>query len=96
MRNSMNTLMGVIMVHLEKDNKHAYVSVNKGIKMHDEKAVEALLSEFGQIHKYDTFDPQRIGDFPKDVKAKALNLIAMIKEKKDGRIKARACADMRK
>ena len=58
--------------------------------------MEALLSEFGQIHKYDTFDPQHIDDLPKDVRREALNLITMIIEKRDGRIKARACADGRK
>ena len=31
-----------------------------------------------------------------DVRKEALNLITMIKEKRDGRVKARACADGRK
>ena len=84
------------MAHVAKDSKHAHVSMNKGVKRHGEKAVEALLSEFGQIHNYDTFDPQRIENLPSDVKSGALNLITMIKEKRDGRIKARACADGRK
>ena len=79
MRNSMDKLMGVIMAHLSKDSKHAHVSVNKGVKMHGKKAVEALLFMFGQIHKYDTFDPQHMDDLPKDVSREALNLITMIR-----------------
>ena len=58
--------------------------------------MEALLSEFGQIHKYDTFDPQYMDKLPAEAKREALSLITMIKEKRDGKVKARACADGRK
>ena len=96
MHNIMNKLMDVIMAHLANYSKHAHVSVNKGVKIHSGKVVEALLSEFDQIHKYDTFDPQHIDELPEDVRREALNLITMIKEKRDRRIKVRACADGRK
>ena len=57
--------------------------------------MEALLKEFGQLHKYDTFDPQRIDKLTPKQKREALNIITMIKEKRSGTIKARACADGR-
>jgi len=54
----MNKHMEVIMAHVKKIDKHAQVSVNKEITRHGDKALEALLSEFGQLNNYNTFDPQ--------------------------------------
>ena len=54
-----------------------------------EKAMNTLLTEFGQLHKYDIFDPQRIKYLTNEVKREALNLITMVKRKKCGKIKAR-------
>ena len=78
LKNGMNKLMCLIMAHMTKDDKHAHVSMNKGIKRHGDRAVEALLYEFGQIHKYDTFDPQVMEDIPNDIRKKTLHLITMI------------------
>ena len=88
--------MDVIMLQLSKEDKHAQVSIKEGIKRHGDRAMEALLKEFGQLHKYNTFDPQRANQLTQDMKNEALNLITMIKEKRSGSIKARACADGRK
>ena len=48
------------------------------------------------MQKYNTFDPHHINDLPTEEKKEALSLISMIKEKRDGKLKARACADGRK
>ena len=37
----------VILTQLSKDVKHAHITVKEGVNMHDEKALDALLSEFG-------------------------------------------------
>ena len=84
------------MAHVAKNDRHAQVSVAKCIKIHGDRAVEAMLSKFGQIHKYDTFDPQVMEDIPKDIRREAFHLITTIKEKINGNIKARACTDGRK
>ena len=81
------------MAHVAKSDKHAQVSVNKGIKRHGDKALETLLSEFGQLQNHNTFDPQHMQYLPIEVRKEALNLITMIKEKMDGKVKARSCAD---
>ena len=70
--------------------------MKKGIKTHEEKALEALLSEFGQIHIHDTFLPQMAETLTANQRKEALQLITMIKEKRFGKVKARACVDGRK
>ena len=92
----LNQVMGIILAQTTRKDKHAHVSVNEGIRRHGDEALHALLSEFGQIHKHDTFEPLDIDSISKEVKKEALNLITMIKEKRCGKIKARACADGRK
>ena len=88
--------MDIIMLQLGKSDKHAQVNVNEGVKRHGDKALVSLLKEFGQIHKYDTFDPQMMSSLTYEQRKAALNIITMIKEKRDGTIKTRACADGRK
>ena len=91
----MNKFMDIIMLQLGKDDKHAQVSVKEGLKRHGDKALTALLKEFGQLHKYDKLDPQIIDNLSFEKRKEALNIITMVKEKRDGIIKARACADGR-
>ena len=59
-KNNMSKFMDIIMLQVTKDDKHAQVSVPEGIRRHGDKALDALLKEFGQVHKYDTFDPQHM------------------------------------
>ena len=49
----MSKLMDLIMLNIGKDDRHTQVSVNEDIKRHGDKALEVLLSEFSQLHKYD-------------------------------------------
>ena len=78
---------------MAKNDKHTQMSVDKGVRRYGELALDALLSEFGQIHKYDTFIPQMVKDLTYKQRKEALNLITMIKEKRCGKVKARACVD---
>ena len=50
-RENMKIMVGTIMSQIQKSDKHAHISVNKGIKRHGEKAINSLLLEFGQLHK---------------------------------------------
>lgn len=72
------------------------MSTKGEIKRYGDKPLHALLSEFGQIHKHDTFDQLNIGNLLKEAKREALNLITMIREKICRKIKGRACPDGRK
>ena len=56
-KDELNQVMGIIMAQVSGIDKHAHVSVNEGVKRHGSEALHALLSEFGQIHKHDTFEP---------------------------------------
>ena len=95
-QNELSMFMDVIMTQLSKGDKHAQVSIKEGLKRHGDRALDALLKDLGQLHKHDTFDPQDIIGLTSGMKKEALNLITMIKEKRTGDIKARACADGRK
>ena len=85
--------MGIIMAHVSKHDTHTHVSVHKGIRRHGDEALYALLSEFGKIHRYDILEHLDTSKLLAEVKKETLNLITMIKQKRRGKIKARACAD---
>ena len=92
-KDTVNQVIGIIMVHVSKNDKHTHVSVNEGIRRHGDEALHILLSEFGQIHRHDTFEHLDISKLLAEVKKEALNLITMIREKRCGKIKSRACAN---
>ena len=47
LKNQLTHVVGTIFAQIAKHDKYAQVSVPKGIKRHGDKALEALLSEFG-------------------------------------------------
>lgn len=92
----MGKVMEVILAQVLVNNKHVHVLVSEGIRRLGNEALHALLAEFGQIHKHDTFNPKHAEGLPNTVKHEALRLITMIKEKWCGKIKAQAYANGRK
>ena len=89
-------MVGVVMTQMSKADKYAQVSVKEGIRRHGQKAIDAMIKEFTQLHKQNTFVPVLATKLSKKAKKEALNLITMIKQKRCGKIKGRACADGRK
>ena len=71
------------------------MNTTKGIKLHGECAVEALLKEFAQLGNMNTFKPIKADSMTKQERCKALQLINLIKEKRDGTIKGCTCVDGR-
>ena len=71
------------------------MNATKGIKLHGECAVEALLKEFSQLDNMNTFKPIKANSMTKKQRRKALRLINLIKEKRDGTLKGHTCADSR-
>ena len=55
-----------------------------------------LFEEFAQLHDKRVFRAIKASDLTNDQKRDALRAINLIKEKRDGRLKGRTCADGRK
>ena len=77
---------------------HAHVmltqmNVQEGIKKFGEKGNEALLKEPSQLHQQEALLPVHKENMSHDEKKKALRYLMFLKEKRDGKIKARGCSD---
>jgi hypothetical protein len=71
-------------------------SLKKGLKKFKEVGEEAVSKELLQLHMRDTFKPQDTEELSTNQKKGALESIMFLKEKRDGTIKGRTCADGRK
>jgi hypothetical protein len=89
-------VVGVTMAQMAKADKYAQVSVKEGINRYGHKAVEAVMQEYAQLDDRKIFSPLKPNELSASTKRNALNLITMVKEKRCGKIKGRACADGRK
>jgi hypothetical protein len=71
-------------------------SLKKGLKKFKEVGEEAVSKELLQLHMRDTFKPQDSEELSTNQKKGALESLMFLKEKRDGTIKGRKCADGRK
>ena len=71
----------------------AQMTATKGIKLFGQRAVSALFKEYKQFYDMDVFERVKVDDLPQIAKNKALNAINLIKEKGNGDIKGRTCAN---
>jgi Reverse transcriptase (RNA-dependent DNA polymerase) len=69
------------------------MSATKGIKKHGDLAVAALRKEFEQFRTLEVLEPLDAFAMTDEQKTDALRAISVIKEKRDGTIKGRTCAD---
>ena len=60
-----------------------------------EKGVEAIIKEMKQFHDREVVRPLRREEITNDVKSRALGYLMFLKEKRNGEIKGRGCADGR-
>jgi hypothetical protein len=67
----------------------------KGLKLFQEKGELAIRKELQQIHDVEGFEPKHWHKLTKEQRARALRYLMYLKEKRDGRIKGRGCADGR-
>ena len=72
------------------------VNAKEVIKRYGETTIHAIMSEYGQIDDKKTFEPLDAGRMTHIEKNQALNLLTMVNEKRDGRLKGIAVADGRK
>jgi hypothetical protein len=85
---------------LNMPKTHAHImmtqlNVKEGIRQFGEKGNEALLKELNQLHERQALMPKKKEDMSYEERKKALRYLMFIKEKRDGTIKARGCADGR-
>jgi hypothetical protein len=69
------------------------MSAHKGIKKHGKHALDALRKEFLQFKALDVLEPLDAFTLTDEQKAESLRALSVIKEKRDGTIKGRTCAD---
>jgi hypothetical protein len=68
-------------------------SLKKGLKHFGDKGYDAAFGEIKQLHDRVVFQPKHIKDLTQQEKKRAMESLIFLVEKKDGRIKARACAN---
>ncbi len=68
-------------------------SLNKGLKKFGDKGKEATFQEVEQLHKRNCWRPIHPNDLTPEQRKKALESLIFLTEKRDARIKARACAN---
>ena len=60
---------------------------HEGIAKHGKKAVEALMKEYAQLDEFKVFEPLDSASLSKKEKARALRVINLLKEKRNGMLK---------
>ena len=72
------------------------MTVKAGIKKHGEAAIAALTKELTHnLHEKEVIEGKYFYELTKEQRRKALRIVALIKEKRDGIIKGKICADGR-
>jgi len=71
------------------------VGIREGLRKFGEKGNDALLKELNQLHERDALLPKKKEDMTYDKRKKSLRYLMFLKEKRDGMIKARGCANGR-
>lgn len=74
----------------------AQYGMRKGLKMFGEKGTDAVHKEMKQIHDHEVLIPIDASKMSRKDKMDALRYLMFLKEKSDGTIKGRGCADGRK
>ena len=67
----------------------------KGLTIFKEKGESAIGKELQQIHDMEGFQPKHWHELTEEQRKKALRYLMYLKEKRDGKIKGRGCADGR-
>ena len=65
----------------------------KEIKLFKENVETAVIKELKQIHEMEGFQPKHWHELNSDERAKALKYLMYLKEKRNGYVKGRGCAD---
>lgn len=77
------------------DHLMTQYSLKVGLKKFGEAGEKAVTKELSQFHDMSVFEPIDAGTLTSDDKRATLASLLFLKKKRDGKIKARACADRR-
>ena len=72
------------------------MSSKVGMKKHGDKSIQVLCDEFLQSHDVGIFKPMKRSDLTRHQTRDSLQAMSIVKEKRDGSLKGRTCADGRK
>jgi hypothetical protein len=67
-----------------------------GIKLFGQAGTDAVLKELQQLHDRDAIEPQDPDSLTEDEKREALPYLMFLKQKRNGTVKGRGCADGRR
>jgi hypothetical protein len=81
---------------MHNDVAMSQVNVKEGIKRFGEAGVSAVVKELKQLHDWKVMEPVPHNSLTNEQKSEALNYLMFLKQKRDGTIKGRGCADGRK
>ena len=83
----------VINIVVTQATRSPQMSTKKGFEIFGERAIVAMIKEYQQLYNLNVFGRIPDGDLTEARKRAALKAINLIKEKRDGRVKGRTCAD---
>lgn len=89
-------VVALTIAHIKSAAKHEQASMREGIKRYGESAIKAVLKEYAQLDNKKIFRPVKASGLTVHQKRGALNLLTLVKFKRNGTVKGRACADGRK
>ncbi len=73
--------------------KSGQYQLEAGIKQFGKQGESAVTKELNQLNKYKVFEPQNANNLSEEDKKKTLLSLIFLKEKRNGDIKARSCAN---
>ena len=71
------------------------LSLKKGLQEWGERGEDAAIKEMKQHHDMETFTPVHAHELMAEQRKEALSSLIFLKEKRNGKIKGRSCADRR-
>jgi len=89
-------IVGIIMANVQTASDYEQMSMKKGIKKFGEDAIQAVLAEYAQLDNKEVFEGIDPDTLTLEQKKEALELITLIKLKRCGKVKGRACANGKK
>ena len=84
------------MSQISSQDKYEQVSMKEGVKQHRTRAMDAVLTDYEQLDNKKIVDLQNDNDLTTEEKREMLNLLTMVNEKRNGKIKGRVFVEGRK
>ena len=96
MKDMFRRVIEIMMGRVLKVDDYTHLSMKQGTIIHGHKELDVVFKEFSQLDDKNIFDPQDIKRLSTKTKYEVLNLLTMVKEIRDEKIKGRAYVNGRK